>query len=202
METSKSLSIVIVSIILGWCAVNSAPFITKLLLGNIVGFAHAQSDSELNNESPSPFDVIFVARPEGEDIYVIWGSDGTEAGTQLIKNIRPGERADIGPHKGFVKVGHIFLFAANDGINGRELWRTDGTTDGTYMLKDLNGEPLIEGYCDPMSDPMCDPICDMCPGGPECEEPYPTGCLIESGSSNISDYDFVTTGAKAFLGCL
>lgn len=200
----RMLSIGIVSIILGWCAVNSASFITKSLLGNIVGFAHAQSDSELNNESLSPFDVIFVARPEGEDIYAIWGSDGTEAGTQLIKNIRPGERADIGPHKGFVKVGHIFLFAANDGINGRELWRTDGTTDGTHMLKDLNCELLTEGWCTP-GDPdysMCDSICEECefdPFMPWCQDPYPYGCSICAGSSNISDYDFVSTGSKLFF---
>lgn len=198
------LSIGIVSIILGWCAVNSAPFITKPPLSNIVSFAHAQSDSELNNESPSPFDVIFVARPEGEDIYAIWGSDGTEAGTQLIKNIRPGERADIGPHKGFVKVGHISLFAANDGINGRELWRTDGTTGGTYMLKDLKGELLTEGWCTPGDPdyPMCDSICEECesePFMPWCQDPYPYGCSICAGSSNISDYDFVSTGSKLFF---
>ena len=127
------------------------------------GISDNDSGSEaasLANEVLSPFDVIFVARPPGEDIYVIWGSDGTEAGTQLIKNIRPGQRADIGPHKGFVKVNSIFLFAANDGVNGRELWRTDGTTEGTYMLKDLN-----DGR----------------------------------DSSNISDYDFVTMGPKAFF---
>lgn len=144
--------------------------------------------------------VIFTARP-GVDIFEIWGSDGTEAGTQLIKNIRPGKRADIGPYKGFIKAGSRFLFAANDGINGRELWRTDGTPDGTYMLKDLNGQPLVEGYCTPgnAAYPMCSPMCGICPSGPECQLPYPMGCSIGSGSSNISDYDFVTTGTKAFF---
>lgn len=151
----------------------------------------------------SPFDVIFTARP-GVDIFEIWGSDGTEAGTQLIKNIRPGKRADIGPYKGFIKAGSRFLFAANDGINGRELWRTDGTSDGTYMLKDLNGQPLVEGYCTlgNAAYPMCSPMCNFCvsnPFGPECQLPYPMGCSIGSGSSNISDYDFVTTGTKAFF---
>lgn len=39
------------------------------------------------------------------------------------------------------KVGNILYFTANDGINGRELWRTDGTESGTYMVKDITPGP-------------------------------------------------------------
>lgn len=34
-------------------------------------------------------------------------------------------------------LGSLSFFAANDGINGLELWRTDGTEAGTFMLKDI-----------------------------------------------------------------
>jgi hypothetical protein len=30
-----------------------------------------------------------------------------------------------------VQIGNITYFIANDGVNGRELWRTDGTPGGT-----------------------------------------------------------------------
>lgn len=45
----------------------------------------------------------------------------------LIENIKSG-----------VKLNNIVIFAANDGIFGRELWRTDGTVAGTFILKDIN----------------------------------------------------------------
>jgi ELWxxDGT repeat protein len=34
-------------------------------------------------------------------------------------------------------LGEILIFAADDGVHGREPWRTDGTPDGTYLLGDL-----------------------------------------------------------------
>ena len=34
--------------------------------------------------------------------------------------------------------GTRVFFAANDGINGTELWVTDGTAAGTYMALDMN----------------------------------------------------------------
>ena len=31
----------------------------------------------------------------------------------------------------------VILFAANDGVSGRELWRTDGTSSGTWLVHDV-----------------------------------------------------------------
>ena len=37
----------------------------------------------------------------------------------------------------FTVLGNTLYFTANDGINGRELWKSDGTSTGTVMVKDI-----------------------------------------------------------------
>lgn len=69
----------------------------------------------------------------------LWRTDGTEAGTTLVKNIRPGA-ADSNP-SGFVLAGNRIYFTADDGVHGRELWKTDGTAQGTTMVLDFTPGP-------------------------------------------------------------
>ena len=38
----------------------------------------------------------------------------------------------------FIAFGDTLFLAANDGIHGRELWKSDGTENGTVMVKDMN----------------------------------------------------------------
>jgi ELWxxDGT repeat protein len=67
----------------------------------------------------------------------LWRTDGTEAGTSLLKVINAGQ----GHHAlfGFLaSMGGVVYFGVNDGVHGEELWRTDGTDIGTYMVKDIN----------------------------------------------------------------
>lgn len=67
--------------------------------------------------------------------YELWKSDGTDAGTVLVKDIYPGtQRSDIGNIVGFNGKAY---FKANDGTNGYELWVSDGTTAGTQMVKNI-----------------------------------------------------------------
>ena len=37
----------------------------------------------------------------------------------------------------YTNVNGTNYFVANDGVNGRELWKTDGTTSGTMLVKDI-----------------------------------------------------------------
>ena len=76
----------------------------------------------------------------------LWSSDGRAAGTRMVREIDPfqvagphhscdGEPSDPGPG---VVVRQALLFAADDGLHGRELWRTDGTAEGTRLVRDIN----------------------------------------------------------------
>jgi ELWxxDGT repeat protein len=67
--------------------------------------------------------------------YELWKSDGTEAGTERVTDIKSGID---GSDPSFLtnKNGKLF-FSANDGTHGAELWMSDGTESGTVMVADL-----------------------------------------------------------------
>lgn len=65
----------------------------------------------------------------------LWRTDGSAAGTSLVKDIRPGPTAS-GIQELTVLGGKAY-FSANDGQAGRELWVTDGSSQGTQMVRDL-----------------------------------------------------------------
>ena len=68
--------------------------------------------------------------------YELWRSDGTAAGTTLVKDIRPGPfSSNI---QRWAVAGDMLYFTADDGIHGRELWKSDGTAAGTALVVDLN----------------------------------------------------------------
>lgn len=82
----------------------------------------------------------------------LWVTDGTDAGTQLVKLIVTGNSNSYGINK-MTNVNGIVYFFAADGQYGNtnkgfELWRSDGTDAGTYMVKDINpgmGSSLLTG---------------------------------------------------------
>jgi ELWxxDGT repeat protein len=71
----------------------------------------------------------------------LWRSDGTAAGTSLVKDIFAGASTTGVPNNSspdnLTNVGGTLYFTADDGVSGRELWRTDGNTAGTVMVKDI-----------------------------------------------------------------
>ena len=74
----------------------------------------------------------------------VWITDGTSAGTQLLKDIWPNAGwSNPGGQSGvvheFVSMGDgRVIFNADDGSNGLEPWITDGTPAGTVRLFDIN----------------------------------------------------------------
>ncbi|HUC80324.1 MAG TPA: hypothetical protein VMR70_05375, partial [Flavisolibacter sp.] len=66
----------------------------------------------------------------------LWITDGTIAGTRLVKDINPG-KPDADPQDDFVLLNGFLYFSASTPGEGREIWRTNGTEAGTMLLKDL-----------------------------------------------------------------
>jgi ELWxxDGT repeat protein len=54
----------------------------------------------------------------------------------LIKDINPGSSTSSICY--LTHVNNKLFFAANNGVNGMELWISDGTTAGTVLVKDIN----------------------------------------------------------------
>ena len=70
----------------------------------------------------------------GQNGTELWVSDGTSAGTKIVKDIRPGTFSSS--PSSFVSCGFHIVFSAF-GPNGREPWITDGTTAGTREVMDI-----------------------------------------------------------------
>jgi ELWxxDGT repeat protein len=70
--------------------------------------------------------------------FELWRTDGTAAGTTLVKDIRPGSpSSSAGNWSPLVNVNGTFFFAAHDGSTAIELWKSDGTAAGTQLVKDI-----------------------------------------------------------------
>jgi ELWxxDGT repeat protein len=72
--------------------------------------------------------------------YELWTSDGTDAGTHIVADIRPGPMPSFDSWSAtpFALVsGNRIVFAADDGVHGRELWVSDGTAAGTGLLREF-----------------------------------------------------------------
>ena len=85
-------------------------------------------------KSGSSEQVYFVAN-DGVVGSEPWITDGTSAGTHLLKDILPGPWGSR-PFLGRT-AGDLMYLVANDGISGKELWQTDGTEMGTQLVTDL-----------------------------------------------------------------
>ncbi len=78
---------------------------------------------------------LFFVADDGVHGRELWVSDGTEAGTRMVKDVVPGPGSSVTQH---LKVlGRTLLFNATDGVHGVEPWVSDGTEAGTVMLQDV-----------------------------------------------------------------
>ncbi len=82
---------------------------------------------------------LFFTADDGAAGEELWTSDGTAAGTVLVKDVFPGPRSAEIRHL-TAAAGRVF-FVADDGVHGRELWASDGTGAGTRLVEDIRPGP-------------------------------------------------------------
>ena len=83
--------------------------------------------------------TLYFEASNATDGFELWKSDGTAAGTVMVKDINPGP--DGSNPSDLTNVNGTLYFEANDGPNGAELWKSDGTAAGTVMVKDIDPGP-------------------------------------------------------------
>lgn len=105
----------------------SGPYLVKNI--NATGGSKPEQLTALGNL------VLFTAN-DGLHGRELWRSDGTNAGTQLVKDINPENDNYEGPW-GLKAIGGLLYFSATDGVHGLELWASDGTSGNTRMVKDI-----------------------------------------------------------------
>ena len=66
----------------------------------------------------------------------LWSTDGTPAGTRLVRDANQGQ-GGWDPEQLVVSGNRVF-FRARDTTHGTELWSTDGTEQGTGLVQDID----------------------------------------------------------------
>jgi ELWxxDGT repeat protein len=81
------------------------------------------------------FSALYSGSTEATNLgYELWRVRG-DGRAELLKDINAG--AGNSSPKVLAGLGNVLLLTADDGITGRELWRTDGTAEGTVQLRDI-----------------------------------------------------------------
>jgi ELWxxDGT repeat protein len=114
----------------------AGPFLVKDINPGAGG---SLNDSWADFPGYQPFTVtgnrLYFAAQDGTSGDELWASDGTEAGTVLVKDIEPG--ADGSWPFSFAELNGQILFRAYDAGHGYELWKSDGTEANTTLVKDI-----------------------------------------------------------------
>ncbi len=85
--------------------------------------------------------TLYFRADDGVSGNELWRSDGTETGTQLVKDIQNGT---YGSNPGsFAAVDGMLFFTA---FSGSELWRSNGSTNGTQLVRTFSVATQLFGH--------------------------------------------------------
>lgn len=80
--------------------------------------------------------LLFIA-DDGTHGRELRKSDGTSAGTTMVKDIHSGPGSSLSSFTSLEVLHGEIYFSASDGLRGTELWKSDGTENGTVQVKDI-----------------------------------------------------------------
>jgi len=89
---------------------------------------------------------LYFAASDGVHGVELWRTDGSAAGTVLVRDIAPGP-VSSNPRELVVADGRL-LFAAEDPFHGSELWLSDGSSAGTHRVQDIAPEAASSAPAD------------------------------------------------------
>ncbi|XXF76281.1 hypothetical protein P2318_24925 [Myxococcaceae bacterium GXIMD 01537] len=139
---------------------DEASFTELLAVGNkLFTLINDEGDVRLDVTTGGPLQHLAFFRPNaarhltefhGKAFFAVgmelWRSDGTEAGTRVVRAIGP---ANSHPGLEFLTVLRDRLyFSADDGVSGRELWVSNGSESGTKLFADINPGPASSSPSD------------------------------------------------------
>ena len=104
--------------------------------------SNAYSDTDFGQATVVGGRLFFLASSQdaGEEL---WVSDGTVAGTGLVRDIVPGTQGCSLAN--MVSVDDNLYFSATDESGNRGLWKSDGTAEGTLVIKETDAYPISGG---------------------------------------------------------
>ncbi len=120
-----------------------------VMVKDIRGGSGSCNPSSLTNVAGT----LYFTANDGTNGVELWKSNGTAAGTVMVKDIRPGgSYATDGylnyPYSSYpselTNVSGTLYFGADNGSNGRELWKSNGSAAGTVLVKDNSGLVLTD----------------------------------------------------------
>ena len=120
-------------------AIIFAALVLSALKGHSQGFTSIDIHPGSAGSNPSDFiefnNKLYFSANDGTHGEELWVSDGTVAGTTMVKDIWPGPHTSQPLNLTVFK--NRLYFNAYDSIHGNELWISDGTDSGTVLLADI-----------------------------------------------------------------
>lgn len=84
--------------------------------------------------------IVYFTATDGINGFELWKTDGTVAGTVIVKDINPGAQSSSPAY--LTNINGILYFSAAGAYSNSfgydtELWKSDGTEAGTVLVKDI-----------------------------------------------------------------